>query len=143
MTGNANTTDVLLDAARRTFAADRYATEATGIDIAAVGDHSAECHMAVDSRHLNARGVVMGGALFTLADLAAAVAANTDCLTADEPLAWVSLDATIHYLAPAAGSTLESRCTALKHGRTTALYQTVVTCGNRQVAIVETTMVHV
>ena len=135
--------DALLDAARRTFAADSYATATTGIAIASVGDHCAECLLPLDGRHHNARGVAMGGVLFTLADLAAAVAANTDQLAAGAALAWVSLDATVHYLAPAAGTSLSASCSALKHGRTTALYQTVLLCDGRKVAIVETTMVHI
>lgn len=126
--------------ARETFAADRYATELTGIEITTVGEHCAECQLGIDSRHLNARGVVMGGVLFTLADFAAAVAANTDLLAAGKPLAWVSLDASIHYLAPATGTTLKAQCRAMKHGRATALYQTEIHCGERRVAVVETTM---
>lgn len=84
----------------------------------------------------------MGGVLFTLADFAAAIASNTDCLDTGI-LQWVSLDATIHYLSPASGDCLTAHCIAIKHGRATALYQTDVVCGNRKVAVVETTMVHV
>ena len=129
--------------ARAVFAADRYATELTGVEISAAGDGEATCRLRVDGRHRNARGVVMGGVLFTLADFCAAVAANMGAVDEGVPLPWVSLDSTIHFLAPAVGESLTAHCTALKRGRTTALFQTEI--GNldsgKRVAIAETTMV--
>ena len=131
-----------LEEAKRIFKADRYAIELIGIEIVKVGEHESVCTMAVDGRHRTARGAVMGGAIYTLADFAAAVAANSDCQEGSE-LRWVSLDATVHYLSPALGDNLTAQSIALKHGRSTALYQTVVTCQGRKVAVVETTMVNV
>ena len=131
--------------AREVFAADRYATELTGIEIASAGDHEASCTLTLAARHCNARGVAMGGALYTLADFAAAIAANSDCLGSGD-LHWVSLDATTHYLSPAPlGARLSARSHALKHGRSTALYQTIIESldNGKTVAIVETTMVYV
>ena len=131
--------------AREVFAADRYATELTGIEIASAGDHEATCTLTLAARHCNARGVAMGGALYTLADFAAAIAANSDCLGSGD-LHWVSLDATAHYLSPAPlGARLAARSHALKHGRSTALYQTIIESldNGKTVAIVETTMVYV
>lgn len=135
--------ETLLDATRRVFAADRYATELSGIEITEVGDHTATCRLDLDDRHRNARGSAMGGVLFTLADFAAAVAANTGCIAHGEELQWVSLDATIHYLAPAIGKTLTASCTPVKAGRTTTLLQTTITCDTKQVAVVSTTMIHI
>ena len=131
--------------AREVFAADRYAMELIGIEIASVGEHEATCTLTLAAKHCNARGVAMGGALYTLADFAAAIAANSDCLD-DENLHWVSLDATAHYLTPVPmGTTVKATCRALKHGRSTALYQTIIeSLGNgKTIAIVETTMVYV
>ena len=131
--------------ARTVFAADRYATELTGIEIASAGDHEATCTLTLATRHCNARGVAMGGALYTLADFAAAIAANSDCLGSGD-LHWVSLDATAHYLSPAPlGARLAARSHALKHGRSTAPYQTIIESldNGKTVAIVETTMVYV
>ena len=130
--------------ARDVFLHDAYATDTTGISIAHAGDHTAECHLNLDTRHRNARGAAMGGALYTLADFAAAVAANSEELEG-EALHWISLDATIHYLAPAMGNRLTARCESLKLGRTTSLYQTTVSDpdNGRKIAIVETTMVRV
>lgn len=132
----------LLTRAREVFAADRYAA-LTGVTIRSVGVHEAVCTLILDERHRNARGMAMGGVLFTLADFAAAVAANSGEL-ADE-LHWVSLDSTIHFLAPADGNGLEACSTALKAGRTTALYQTAIKDAenDKTLAIVETTMVRV
>lgn len=132
----------LLEAARTVFAGDRYVA-LTGGAIDAVGHHEARCSLTLDERHLNARGVAMGGVLFTLADFAAAVAANSDCL--DGQLQWVSLDGHIHFLSPASGPHLTARCSALKSGRTTALYQTQIESldDGKPVAIVETTMIKV
>lgn len=132
----------LTEKARKVFTADRYATELTGIAIDQVGDHTVSCSLAIDDRHRNARGVAMGGVLFTLADFCAAVAANSDTL---EELHWVSLDSNIHFLAPAIGERLTARCTALKAGRTTALYQTTIESPDKStpVAIVETSMIRV
>ena len=135
----------LTNKARRIFVADRYATELTGIEIASVEEHEATCTLTVVEKHCNARGMAMGGALYTLADFAAAIAANTDCLE-DGDLRWVSLDGTTHYLSPAPmGTRLVAHCKALKHGRTNALYQTIIESldNGKTIAIVETTMVYI
>ena len=87
----------LTETARLTFADDHYATSLTGIDIEHVGNHKAECSLALDNRHRNARGAAMGGVLFTLADFAAAIAANSECLGSGE-LRWVSLNASSSWL---------------------------------------------
>jgi acyl-CoA thioesterase len=72
----------------------------TGAVIDEVGDGYAKVHCAVTEMHLNARGVVMGGVLFTLADFAFAVAAN--CGSQEV----VSLQDQISYLSPVKGGVL-------------------------------------
>lgn len=130
--------------ARVVFASDRYATQLTGIQIDHVADHEAHCSLTLEAHHRNARGVAMGGVIFTLADFAAAVAANTDCL-ADGDLRWVSLHSTIHFLSPAPGNGMTATCSPLKLGRTTTLYQTIIESpdNKKRIAIVETTMIHI
>ena len=70
-----------LNAMRAFFARDIFAKNA-GIEILSVrrghnGKPSyAKCGMHITEGHLNASGYVMGGAIFTLADLTAAVASN-------------------------------------------------------------------
>ena len=73
------------------FKADRFATNA-GVELLEVKSGFAKARMLVTSEHLNAGGVCQGGALFTLADLAFAAAANShDQLT-------LSINANITFL---------------------------------------------
>ena len=65
-----------LEQAYEYFKNDAYATEATGIEITAVGDHYAKVELTLDERHYNARGFVMGGVYFTMSDFAFAIASN-------------------------------------------------------------------
>ena len=137
---------VLTELAREVFSNDRYAVELTGISIDHVAEHESQCSIQITDNHRNARGVAMGGVLFTLADFAAAVAANSSELqTTMSELHWVSLDVNIHYLLPAVGNRLIARCTAIKHGRTTALYQTTVTDpdNGRTLAVATSTMMRI
>ncbi len=62
--------------ARRVFSQDRYAA-LSGIEIVEAGKGFCKACMNIEDKHLNAAGVVQGGAIFTLADLAFAVAANS------------------------------------------------------------------
>lgn len=64
------------DQARKIFAADRYAA-LTGVEIVEAGKGYCKARLIIDDRHLNAANVVQGGAIFTLADLAFAVASNS------------------------------------------------------------------
>ena len=65
-----------LEGAKAFFEKDYFALRC-GITIDAVGDGEATCSFGIKEYHLNAGGAVQGGALFTLADLAFAVAANS------------------------------------------------------------------
>ncbi|HSB18305.1 MAG TPA: hotdog fold thioesterase [Bryobacteraceae bacterium] len=60
----------------RFFENDRYAKE-NGIRIVEIRPGFARTEMTVEPRHLNAVGILQGGALFTLADLAFAAASNS------------------------------------------------------------------
>lgn len=61
----------------RTFlSGDRFAST-SGVELLEVTEGRAVARLAIEPRHLNAAGVVQGGALFTLADLAFAAAANS------------------------------------------------------------------
>ena len=59
-----------LEETRAFFKDDVYATQVTGIVIDACGPNYAKCSLALESKHRNAAGQVMGGVLFTLADFA-------------------------------------------------------------------------
>ena len=58
------------------FKSDRFAANA-GVELLEVKPGYAKARMLVTEEHLNAGGVCQGGALFTLADLAFAAAANS------------------------------------------------------------------
>ena len=66
--------------------------------------------------HRNAMGAVMGGAIFTLADYALAVACNMG----EEPT--VSVSNSIEFLASARGGRLIATCDADKSGRSLGFY---------------------
>ena len=112
-----------LEQAREYFKDDRYAME-TGAVIDEIGDGYAKVHCAVAGNHLNARGVVMGGVLFTLADFAFAVAAN--CGSQEV----VSLQDQISYLSPVKDGVLIAEARCIKSGRSTCLYEVTVTDGS-------------
>ena len=102
--------------AREFFRDDRFATEMTGIKIEEAREGYARCTLRVDERHFGALGIVMGGALFTLADFAFAVAANSGQQHT------VSMNLSISYLTPAHGPLLTAIATPVKSGRRTCTY---------------------
>ena len=127
--------------AQMIFANDTFATEATGIHIDYVDDNTTVCSLQLDNRHLNAKGSVMGGVIFTLADLAFAIAPNSSILAEQkESLQWVSSSSTIHFLSSPKGHSLIATTTRIKQGRTQALFQVSITDSyDRQIALVSTT----
>ena len=60
----------------RVFEGDRFAA-GNGIEVVEVAEGRGVARMAVGPGHLNAAGVVQGGAIFTLADFAFALASNS------------------------------------------------------------------
>ncbi len=104
-----------LEEARRIFCADRFATEATGITIDQIGEGTATCSFTIEERHKNQLGTVMGGAIYTLADYTAAIAANS-CGRRS-----VSLSGQIHYLSVARGARLIACAETVKDGRSVSV----------------------
>ena len=93
--------------------------------------------------HRNAMGAVMGGVMFTLADLAFAIAANSHCLANNQPLQWVSLNSSIHYLGQTQGNTLVAETICVKQGGSTCVYTISIHDENdKPIAIVTTTGIH-
>ena len=127
-----------LEKAKEFFAADCYATEVTGIEIVAVGEHYAKCQLNVDGRHKNAVGHVMGGVIFTMADFVFAVATNFDA-----PSPTVTVTSNISYLASPRGNTLYGESKLLKDGRRNCFYEITITDDlGTTVAIVTTNGAH-
>lgn len=106
-----------LEEIRRRFQNDRFAMETTGVVIDSAEPGKAVCSLALEDRHMNENNVPMGGAVFTLADIACAVAAN-----GYSEKKTVSQQVSITYLAPAKGKRLIAEASCLRSGRTTALY---------------------
>jgi len=64
------------DTAKKIFTHDRYAA-LTGVEIVEVKAGYCKARLVIEDKHMNAANVVQGGAIFTLADLAFAVASNS------------------------------------------------------------------
>ena len=107
-----------LEEARAFFAKDRYATEVTGIVIEDVGEHYAKCSLQLDGRHLNAVGHVMGGVVYTMADLTFAISTN---FRTERPT--VTNVAQVSYLNSPEGDTLYSESKLLKDGHRICFYE--------------------
>ena len=109
-----------IEKVREFFENDRFAVT-NGAYIDEIGDKFAVVSMAIESRHRNAVDTVMGGAVFTLADFAFAVAAN------HEKVGTVSLSANISFLKASRGSKLIARAECMRDGRTTCYYRVTIT----------------
>lgn len=104
-----------IEETRERFSHDRFATDACGCTVEEARDDYAVCAFNITPTHLNARGAVMGGAIFTLADFALAVASNV-CGAA------VSVSNSIEFMSAPRGSRLVATCTANKTGRNLGFY---------------------
>lgn len=103
------------------FQNDRFAAGA-GIKLLEVREGYAKASLVITPEHLNAGGRTQGGALFTLADLALAAAANSHGTLA------FSLSSHIAFLrASGAGDTLYAEAHERYIGRTTGYYQIDIT----------------
>lgn len=101
--------------ARAYFDADRFAVE-NGVTLDELGEDTALCSMPITPRHMNANGGVMGGAIFTLADFAAAVASNN---------VWrptLTQQVSVNLLSNSRGTRLTATARCRKNGRTTCVY---------------------
>jgi acyl-CoA thioesterase len=78
---------------------DLFAKE-VGIELVEAGDGSALARLEVEPRHFNSKGMVHGGVLFTLADLAFAAACNSRGQVA------VAVNATIAFAKSVSSGTL-------------------------------------
>ena len=109
-----------LEDARAYFEGDRFALE-NGITLEALTENSAVCRFTIAPRHRNAEGGVMGGAIFTLIDLAFAAAANN----AHRPT--VAQQVSVNFLSGSRGSALTARAVCRKDGRSSCVYNVDVT----------------
>ena len=102
------------------IANDRFAHH-NGIELVAVSEGSATTRMVIGTNHLNGVGIVQGGAIYTLADLALAAASNSHDVIA------VGLTSTIAYFKAEKSGTLLATAREISLRRTVATYQVDVT----------------
>jgi acyl-CoA thioesterase len=108
------------DQARRIFAADRYAA-LTGIEIVEAGKGYCKARLSIEDRHLNAANVVQGGAIFTLADFAFAVASNSHGQLA------LAINANISFLRGIAEGTIYATASEVSVPKRIGAYDVLVT----------------
>jgi acyl-CoA thioesterase len=88
------------------FERDQFARHC-GIELVTVSPGHAIARLKVEPRHLNALGIVQGGAVFTLADFAFAAASNTHGKAA------VAINVSITYLKASSSGTLQAEAREL------------------------------
>lgn len=104
-----------LEEARAYFIGDRFAVKA-GVVIDELTPGGSVCHFDITPDHRNAENGVMGGAIFTLIDLAFAAAANN----VHRPT--VAQQVSMNFLSGSRGARLTATATCRKDGRTSCVY---------------------
>ncbi len=105
-----------LEEARAYFERDRFAAE-NGVVLEEITEGGAVCSLVLGRRHRNAEGGVMGGAIFTLIDLAFAAAANN----VYKPT--VAQQVSMNFLSISRGGVLTAKAACRKDGKTSCVYQ--------------------
>lgn len=105
---------------KEAFSRDRFATHALGAVVEKVDADEVVCSVALDPVHFNAHGNVMGGAIFTLADFALAIACNIH----ETPT--VSISNTINFLSGVKGTRLYAHARTNRSGRQVGFYTVTV-----------------
>lgn len=111
-----------IEEVRARFAHDRYATALSGAFIEEIGENYARCSMTVTDDHRNAYGAVMGGAIYTLADFAFAVASNHS-----QEFVTVSVVGQVSFMSISKGSALYAEAKLVKDGKSNCFYDVTVT----------------
>ena len=110
-----------IEEVRELFAGDRFATEACKCRVVEAARGYSVCEFDIEDLHRNAMGNIMGGAIFTLADFAQAVASNIG----EEPTIGVSNS--IQFFKATKGSKLIATCHTEKNGRGLGFYTVDIT----------------
>lgn len=108
------------------FEKDKFA-KTTGALIEKITDNEVICVLDYNENHLNAGGTVQGGAIFTLADFAFAVACNLEDLKNDTEAITVSQSSHIIFFKPAKGDKLIAKATCIQKGRKVSVYRMEIT----------------
>lgn len=102
------------------FAQDRYAA-LTGVEIVAADKGYCKAKLEIEDRHLNGANVVQGGAIFTLADLAFAVASNSHGQLA------LAININISFLKGKSSGTLYAEATEVDRPKRLGAYDVLIT----------------
>ena len=106
--------------AKTILAGDQYAT-LTGVEVLEAGKGYCKARLVIEKKHLNGAGVVQGGAIFTLADLAFAVASNSH-----GPLA-LAINVNISFLTGKSTGILYATATEIGQPKRLGAYDVLVT----------------
>ena len=109
-----------MDDLRHFFGRDQFAKLA-GIELLSFSPGRAVAQMRIHPHHLNAIGIVQGGAIFTLADLAFAAASNAHRKAA------VAINVSITYVKATSSGTLRAEARELSLSPKLATYTVDVT----------------
>jgi acyl-CoA thioesterase len=107
---------------RKFFDADAFARLAQ-IEIDSATDECVTCHMDITSDHLNAAGMPLGGAIFTLGDFTFAIHGNLRRVEDETQGIAVGQSCTITYLKQAKGKRIICKSTCLSKGRNMSVYR--------------------
>jgi uncharacterized domain 1 len=109
-----------LEEAQAHFKKDKFASF-SGMVLDELGDDFAVCSVPISEVHQNAYGGIMGGAIFTLADLAFAALSNN----IHQPT--VAQQVSINYLSSVKGDKLIARASMKKDGKRTCTINVDIT----------------
>ncbi len=107
------------------FKNDRFAAMA-GVEILETGEGYCRAKLEIKEEHLNAANVVQGGAIFTLADLAFAVASNSRGQLA------LAVNVNISFLKGKSSGTLFATASELTDPKRIGAYDVLVTDENNE-----------
>ncbi len=100
---------------------DQYGIGLSGIKVISVSKGYAKCSMKIENKHMNSHNITHGGAIFTLVDVAAGIAAAFDRSNI------VTLTSNITYAAPAKGGVLYAEAKLQNESRRILNYFITVT----------------
>jgi len=99
-----------LEAMKRHFKEDHFAAT-SGVEILELRQGYARTALTIEDRHLNSVGITQGGAIFTLADLAFAMACNSGGQVA------VAINTSLSFLRATTSGTLTAEATEVSRSR--------------------------
>ncbi|MGC9318401.1 MAG: PaaI family thioesterase, partial [Armatimonadota bacterium] len=99
-----------LEAVKRHFRNDHFAAT-SGVEILELQHGYARTALTIEDRHLNSVGILQGGAIFTLADLAFAMACNSAGRVA------VAINVNLSFLKATRSGTLTAEATEVSRSR--------------------------